>query len=50
MLGETRLQRFQPPDGAANPVGEGRAIEFDALPGEDDLTTARSVGPLSRHC
>src|SRR5262245_17160437 len=35
MLGETRLQRFQPPDGAANPVREGRAIKFDALPRED---------------
>ena len=35
VLGEPRLQRLQPPAGAANPVGERRAIELDALPGED---------------
>jgi hypothetical protein len=35
MLGEPGLQALQPPDGAANPVGEGRAIELDALPRED---------------
>lgn len=35
VLGETGLQRLQPPDGAANPIGEGRAIELDTLPGED---------------
>ncbi len=35
VLGEPRLQRLQPPAGAANPVREGRAIELDALPGED---------------
>ena len=35
MLGKSRLQRFQPPDRAANPIGEGRAIQLDALPGED---------------
>ena len=35
VLGEAGLQRLQPPDGAADPVGEGRAIELDALPRED---------------
>jgi hypothetical protein len=33
MLGQPRLQRLQP--GAPDPVGESRAIELDALPGED---------------
>src|SRR5688572_31676084 len=35
MLGEPGLQRLQPPDGAAHPVGERRAIQFDTVPGED---------------
>ena len=35
VLGEPCLQRLQPPDGAANPVGERRTIQLDALPGED---------------
>ena len=35
VLGEPGLQRLQPPDGSADPVGERRAIQLDALPGED---------------
>ena len=35
MLGEPGLQRLQPPDGAANPVGERRAVQLDTVPGED---------------
>ena len=35
MFGEPCLQRLQPPDGAANPVGERRAIQLDALSCED---------------
>ena len=35
MLGQPRLQRLQPPSGAPDPVGERRAIQLDALPGED---------------
>ena len=29
------LQRLKPPAGAADPVGKGRAVDLDALPGED---------------
>src|SRR5262249_23882353 len=35
MVGEPRLQRLQPPGGAANPVGERRAVQLDTMPGED---------------
>jgi len=35
MFGEPRLQRLQPPGGAANPVGERRAVQLDTMPGED---------------
>ena len=28
-------QRLQPPVGPAHPVAQGRAVELDALPGED---------------
>ncbi len=35
MRSEAGLQRLQPPHCSANPVGEGRAIKLDALPGED---------------
>jgi len=35
VLGEACLQRLQPPDRAANPIGEGRAIQLDTVPGED---------------
>ena len=29
------LQRLQPPAGTTNPVGERRAVDLDAMPGED---------------
>jgi hypothetical protein len=29
------LQRLQPPAGAADPVGKGRAVDLDAVPGKD---------------
>ena len=46
VLGEPCLQRLQPPDGAANPVGERRTIQLDALPGEDlALPVKRQVIP-----
>src|SRR6202051_501016 len=32
---EAGLQRFQPPAGAADPVRQGRAVDLDAVPGED---------------
>src|SRR5712671_1072683 len=32
---EAGLQRLQPPTSAAHPVRESRAIEIDAVPGED---------------
>src|SRR6266481_7144627 len=32
---EAGLQRFQPPAGAAHPVRESRAVDLDAVPGED---------------
>ena len=35
MRGEPLVKRFQPPTGAANPVGERRAFDLYALPGED---------------
>ena len=35
MLGEPCLQRLQPPASSADPVGQRRAIELDALSGED---------------
>ena len=35
MLGKTGLQRLQPPDGCANPICQGRAVELDPLPHED---------------
>ena len=35
MLGELGLQRLQPPAGAADPVRQGRAVDLDALAGED---------------
>ena len=35
MLGKTRLQRLQPPDGSANPVRECRAIQLDTVPRKD---------------
>jgi hypothetical protein len=31
VFGEPCLQRLQPPDGSANPVGEGRAIQLGAF-------------------
>ena len=31
VLSESHLQRLQPPAGAADPVGKGRAIQLDAL-------------------
>src|SRR6202035_6186153 len=35
MRGEAGLQRLEPPASAAHPVRQGRAIDLDALPGED---------------
>ena len=35
MLGEPCLQRLEPPAGTADPVGERRAVQLNALPGED---------------
>src|SRR5258705_7290300 len=35
MLGQSCLQRLQPPASAADPVCQGRAIDLDTLPGED---------------
>jgi hypothetical protein len=35
MPGEPRLQRFQPPHSATDPVGQRRAVELNTLPGED---------------
>jgi hypothetical protein len=35
MFGQPGMQGFQPPDGAANPISQGRAAEVDALAGED---------------
>jgi hypothetical protein len=35
VFGKPCLQRLQPPDRSANPIGEGRAIQLGALPGED---------------
>jgi hypothetical protein len=35
MRREPGLQRLQPPAGAADPVGKGRAVDLDALPGKD---------------
>jgi hypothetical protein len=35
MFCEPGLQRLQPPDRAANPVGERRSIQFDTVPGEE---------------
>jgi hypothetical protein len=35
VLGKPFLQRLQPPTGAADPVGKGRAVDLDALPGKD---------------
>jgi len=35
MLGRSLLQRLQPPDRSADPVGQRRATKFDAPPGED---------------
>src|ERR1700688_2252599 len=32
---EAGLQRVQPPAGAADPVRQGRAVDLDAVPGED---------------
>jgi|SRR3981189_1011560 hypothetical protein len=32
---EAGLQRLQPPAGAADPVRQGRAVDLDAVPGED---------------
>src|ERR1700682_2154499 len=32
---EAGLQRLQPPTSAAHPVSQGRAVDLDALPGED---------------
>jgi hypothetical protein len=32
---EAGLQRLQPPTSAAHPVRQGRAVDLDALPGED---------------
>ena len=44
VLGEPCLQRFQPPDGAANPIGQRRAIQLDALAREDlALSVERQV-------
>jgi len=44
MFGETCLQRLKPPDRSANPVGERRAIQLDAVPGEDlALSVKRKV-------
>ena len=31
MLGQSRAQRFKPPGGTTDPVGERRAIEFEAV-------------------
>src|SRR5712672_677998 len=35
MLGQSCLQRLQPPASAADPVCQGRAIDLDTLPGEN---------------
>src|ERR1700739_4870544 len=35
MRGHTRLQRLEPPARTANPVGQGRTIDLDAMSGED---------------
>src|SRR5580692_7133915 len=35
MGGEAGLQRLEPPASAAHPVRQGRAVDLDALPGED---------------
>jgi hypothetical protein len=35
VLSKPFLQRLQPPAGAADPVGKGRAVDLDALPGKD---------------
>src|SRR5262245_30882808 len=35
VLGESGLKRLEPPAGAADPVRERRAVQLDALPGED---------------
>src|SRR6266567_559113 len=35
MLGQSCLQRLQPPASAADPICQGRAIDLDILPGED---------------
>src|SRR5258708_25515185 len=35
MLGQSCLQRLQPPASAADPVCQGRAIDLDILSGED---------------
>src|SRR6185503_19452990 len=34
VLGKTSLQRLEPPHGSSDPVGEGRAVQLDALPRE----------------
>ena len=44
MGGKPCVQRLQPPAGAADPAGQGRAVEIDALAGEDlRLTVQRQV-------
>ena len=44
MGGQPRLQRLQPPAGAADPARQGRAFDPDAMPGEDlGLTVKRRV-------
>jgi hypothetical protein len=35
MRGQARLQRLQPPASTPNPVRQGRAVDLDAVSGED---------------
>jgi hypothetical protein len=35
VLGEPVLKRLEPPAGSADPVGQGGAVDLDALPGKD---------------
>ena len=35
LIAEPAVQRFQPPGRAADPAGERRALQIDAMPGED---------------
>jgi len=35
MLGQLLVEGLEPPTGATDPVRQGRAVQLDALPGED---------------